>query len=144
MFESCSTLSYNDFKYLMVRLNQNITSLEGLFKNCTGISGDIWYDIFRPCPNVNSIKEVFSGTKLSGIFFSRTAAYNSEDPSTWGILDFLPKVTDAEAAFENTSIEWIDNNVFAPIENTYSPLVKIDYMFRGCLLLKSCNDTRAS
>ncbi len=144
MFESCSTLSYNDFKYLMVRLNSSITSLEGMFKNCIGISGDIWYDMFRPCPNVVTIKEAFSSTKLRGPFFSRTSDYSASKDSTWGILDFLPKLTDVEAAFESTNIEWIDDNIFAPADNKYSPIVKADYMFRGCLLLKSCKNTRAT
>lgn len=148
MFEDCSNLSYNDFKYLMVRLTDKVTSLEGAFKGCSNISGDLWYDMFRPCPNVNTIKEAFSNTRLSGIFFSRGQDYNPAKDSTWGILDFVPKLTDIEAAFDNTSIEWIDNNVFAPIVNgrttTYSPLVKIDYMFRGCYSLKSCVSTRTT
>lgn len=144
MFESCSSLSYNDFKYLMVRLTPNLTSLEGMFKGCTNISGDIWYDIFRPCPNVVTIKEAFSTTRLSGPFFSRTSDYSTSNDSTWGVLDFLPKLTDAEAAFEDTSLEWIDDNVFAPVGGKYSPIVKADYMFRGCQLLKSCENTRAT
>lgn len=143
MFESCSSLSYNDFKYLMVRLTPNLTSLEGMFKGCTNISGDIWYDIFRPCPNVVTIKEAFGSTRLSGPFFSRTY-YSASNDSTWGVLDFLPKLTDAEAAFEDTSLEWIDDNVFAPAGGKYSPIVKADYMFRGCQLLKSCENTRAT
>lgn len=144
LFEQCVKLSYNDFKYLMVRLTDNLTSLGGMFKGCINISGDIWYDIFRHCPNVNTIKEAFSGTGLSGVFFSRTSDYNVSKDSTWGILDFLPKVTDAEAAFDSTNLEWIDNNVFAPANNVYSPLVKVDYMFRGCSQLKSCENTRAT
>lgn len=144
LFEQCVKLSYNDFKYLMVRLTDNLTSLEGMFEGCINISGDIWYDMFRHCPNVNTIKEAFSGTGLSGVFFSRTSDYNVSKDSTWGILDFLPKVTDAEAAFDSTNLEWIDNNVFAPANNVYSPLVKVDYMFRGCSQLKSCENTRAT
>lgn len=144
MFEGCSALSYNDFKYIMVRLTSTLTSLEGMFKGCTGISGDIWYDIFRPCPNVVTIKEAFSTTRLSGPFFSRTSDYSTSNDSTWGILDFLPKLTDVEGAFEDTSLEWIDDNVFAPAGGKYSPIVKADYMFRGCQLLKSCENTRAT
>lgn len=146
-FESCYSLSYNDFKYIMVRLTSNLTSLEGMFKSCSGIRGDLWYDIFRYCPNVNSIKEAFTDTSLTGIFFSREEQYSQSNDSTWGILDFLPKVTDAESAFQGTGIEWIDNNVFAPIvigdQKTYSPLVKVDYMFRNCTLLQSCQNTRS-
>lgn len=144
MFEGCSALSYNDFKYIMVRLTSTLTSLEGMFKGCAGISGDIWYDIFRPCPNVVTIKEAFGTTRLSGPFFSRTSDYSTSNDSTWGILDFLPKLTDVEGAFEDTSLEWIDDNVFAPAEGKYSSIVKADYMFRGCQLLKSCENTRAT
>lgn len=147
MFEGCSTISYNDFKYLMVRLTPNITSIEGIFKGCLGISGDIWYDIFRPCVNLVSIKEAFSSTQLTGSFFSRTSDYSSTKDSTWGILDFIPKLTDAEAAFDRTNLEWVDNNAFAPrnVDGilSYCSLVKVDYIFRDCAQLKSCEDTRA-
>lgn len=146
MFEDCTNLSYNDFKYLMVRLTPNLSSLEGTFRGCIGISGDIWYDIFRPCPNLNSIKEAFSNTRLTGAFYSRTSDYSIAKESTWGILDFLPKLTDTEAAFDRTNLDWIDNNVFAPKivdgATIYSSLVKVDYMFRDCLQLKSCEDSR--
>lgn len=144
MFESCNTLSYNDFKYIMVRLTDKVTSLEGMFKNCIGISGSIWYDLFRYCPNVISIKEAFSNTQLNGIFSSRTSDYSEDNDSTWGILDFLPNLNDTEAAFAETNLEWIDNNVFAPIGEKYSPILKVDYMFRNCRNLKSCVDTRSN
>lgn len=143
-FESNMSLSYNDFKYLMVRLVPSITSLEGMFKGCSGINGDIWYDLFRYCPNVSSLSSTFTYTQLSGIFFSRASNYSATNDSTWGILDFLPKLTDAEAAFDGTLIGWVDNNIFAPIGTKYSPLVKIDYMFRSCTQLKSCENTRAA
>ena len=61
-------------------------------------------------------------------------------------MDFIPKVQDAESAFENNLIEYIDNNVFAPrIINgvtQYYDLVRIDRMFRGCTYLTTCKDTR--
>lgn len=143
MFENCSKFSYNDFKYLMVRLTSTITSMEGMFKGCSGISGNLWYDLLRYCPNVSTMKETFSGVGLTGIFFSRSSSYSISDDSTWGILDFVPKLTDAEAAFDSTTIEWVDNNVFAPANGIYSPIVKADYMFRNCLSLKSSESTRA-
>lgn len=143
IFENCTSLSYNDFKYMMVRLPNSATSLEGMFKGCSGISGDLWYDLFRPCSKLVTIKEAFSGTNLSGIFFSRTSDYSSSNDSTWGILDFIPNLTDAESAFESTNIQWIDNNVFAPIGDKYYSIAKADYMFRNCGQLSSCEDTRA-
>ena len=144
MFEGCASLSYNDFKYLMLRLTNKLTSLEGMFKNCSGISGDIWYDMFKYCPNVQSIKDTFNGTRLSGIFFSRSSSYDSGDYSTYGLLDFTSKLNNSESAFANTAIQWIDNNAFAPIGTVYSSLVSIDYMFQDCTSLQSCVDTRAS
>lgn len=144
MFENCSSLSYDDFKYIMYKLNSNINSLEGLFNGCSNISGDIWRTIFKPCPNITSIKNAFSGTGLSGALQSRQSSYSSSDDSTWGIFDFTPKLTDAESAFQGTLIEWIDNNLFAPTpQGVVSPLVKINYMFSGCRALKSCEDTTA-
>lgn len=147
-FENCSKLTYDDLKYLIIRLPSSVTSIEGLFKSCSGINGNISYDILRACPNLSIMKEAFSGCKLTGIFYSRKDTYSPTDDSTWGILDFVPKLTDAEAAFEGTELEWIDNKVFQPIVyngvTTYSPLVKIDHMFRNCLKLTSCVDTRAT
>ena len=147
-FENCSMLSYDDFKYLMVRLTPHLASLEGMFRGCVGINGVLWYDIFRYCPRVTSIREVFTQTQLNGIFYSRTADYSPTKDSTWGILDFIPTVTDAEGAFDSTGVEWIDNNAFAPIvyngTTSYSTLAKVDYMFRNCTQLKTCEDTRAS
>lgn len=128
----------------MVRLTDNTTSIEGMFKDCSNITGDVWYDMFRVCTNINSIKEAFSGTNLTGPFFSRTSDYSPSKDSTWGILDFLPKLMDAEAAFDSTSLEWIDNNIFAPANGVYSPIVKVDYMFRNCQQLRSCANTRAT
>jgi hypothetical protein len=55
----------------MLNLNSTLTSLEGCFSGCTGISGSIWRDFFAACPNLTTIKEAFSGVGLSGIFFSR-------------------------------------------------------------------------
>lgn len=142
-FEGCASLTYADFKYIMLKLNDKLTILEGTFKDCYNISGAIWRDIFKPCPNLTSIKEAFSGTSISGIFYSRDNYIESDD-STYGILDFCKNLVDAEKAFQNTKLEWIDNNAFAPIGNTYSSLGNVDNMFRNCALLKSAENTRAS
>lgn len=148
LFEQCSNISYNDFKYIMPRLTSSITSIEAMFKECSSINGAIWYDLFRACPNVVYIKEAFSGCSLSGIFYSRSNDYLPTDSSTWGILDFIPHVLDAESAFERNALNWIDNKVFAPVVynnvTTYSTLAKVDKMFRGCSVLTSCIDTRAT
>ena len=40
-FESCVSLSYGDFRYVMMRLTSTITSLESTFKGCTGVGGEI-------------------------------------------------------------------------------------------------------
>ena len=146
-FESCSSLTYDDFKLVFPKIGTNITSIEALFKGCIKIDGAIWYDLFRNCPNLTIIKEAFSGVQLSGPFYSRTLDYVYGNTSTYGILDFLPNLLDAEGAFEGTDLTWIDNRVFAPrlVSGvlTYSPIVKVDRMFRNCMNLKSCENTRA-
>ena len=145
-FEGCSTFTFDDFERLIIRIGSTVTSIEGMFKGCSNINNTIERTIFSTCRNLTVIKEAFSGTRLTGTFYSRTSNYSPADESTWGILDYLPKLVDAEAAFDSTSLEWIDNNVFAPIiyngEITYSPLVKVDHMFRNCVRLSSCEDTR--
>ena len=143
-FEGCRNISYDDFKFIMFRLTSTLTSLEGMFKDCSGISGDIFYDLFRQCVGVENLKDSFNGTRLSGIFFSRTSNYSSSDSSTFGILDFLPKLKNTESAFANTALQWIDDNAFAPIGNTYIGITSADYMFQNCTSLHSCVDTRAS
>lgn len=146
-FENCINLSYNDFKLIMPKIGSNVTSLEATFKGCAKVDGDIWYDIFRNCTNITILKEAFSGTQLTGAFYSRTLDYSEGNLSTYGILDFLPNLVDSESAFENTNLSWIDNRIFAPfIKNgvtTYSSIVKVDKMFRNCPNLKSCENTRA-
>ena len=144
-FENCSSITADDFKYIMSKIGSNITSLETTFKNCSNVYVDIWRSFFSRCRNVSILKEAFSGCRIRGTFNSRTSDYNPLDEGTWGILDFLPNLTDAEGAFENNALEWIDNNVFAPkIVNTqtvYSSIAKADNMFRGCTNLQTCVDT---
>lgn len=143
-FEGCTSLTYSDFKYIMSKLNSTVTSIEGIFKGCTGINGAIWRDIFKPCPNLTSIKDAFNDTNISGIVYSRASNYSDDDISTYGIFDFCRNLIDAENAFSSTKLEWIDNNIFAPINGTtYSNLATIDSMFRNCTLLCSAKDTRA-
>lgn len=134
-FENCYSLTYADFKYIMLQLNDSVTTLEGAFKSCSGISGAVWRDMFINCPNVTTMEEAFNGTGLSGIFYSR-----GEDN---GILDYCPNLINATRAFASTQLEWIDNNIFSPNGDTYSSLVVVDGMFQNCGLLKSAEDTRA-
>lgn len=147
-FESCSSIGYDDFRFLMLRLTNNVTTIERMFKGCLEVSGALWYDMFRKLSSLTIMKDAFSGTGLNGIFYSRTSDYSYADDSTWGILDFLPKLKDAESAFSGTLIEWIDNNVFAPrLVNgvlTYSPIVNVTNMFAFCMNLKTCANTRAT
>jgi hypothetical protein len=66
----------------MPRLTSSITSIEAMFKGCVGINGDIWYDLFRACPNLLIIKEAFSNSSITGTFYSRAADYSAEDTQT--------------------------------------------------------------
>lgn len=147
LFEGCAAISFDDFNYLMVRLTDKMASLERMFKGCVSITGEIWYDIFRHAPNLTTIKEFVSGSGLTGTFYSRKAEYSKDDQSTWGILDFVPKLIDTEGAFSNTALLHIDNNIFAPLiegdKITYSSIINANKMFSGCSALKSVADTRA-
>lgn len=147
-FEGCSSLSYNDFKFIMTKIGSSVTSIEAMFKGCRGINNVIWQGLFSTCRNLLIIKEAFSNCSLTGAFYSRKSNYSATDTNTWGILDFIPNVVDAQSAFSGNNLEWIDNNVFSPITTTngkiYSNLVNIDQMFSGCLNLKSCTDTNAN
>ena len=105
VFEGCSTLTFADFERLMRRIGSTVVSIEAMFKGCSGINNAIWRTIFTYCRNLTIIKEAFSETKLTGIFYSRTSNYSPADETTWGILDYLPNLVDAEAAFESTSLQ---------------------------------------
>jgi hypothetical protein len=41
VFENCGSLTYNDFKRIIAKLNNGVISIEALFKGCYGISGEI-------------------------------------------------------------------------------------------------------
>lgn len=142
VFENCSSLSYNDFKRIAAKLNNNVTSTESLFKGCTGITGEIWRDFFSNCRNIDNIKDMFSGSGISGTIVSRADNYSDSDESTWGLFDYLPNLRNLEGSFEGSFIEWIDNNLFKSKNGTYYPFVNIDNMFRYCGRLKTCSDTR--
>lgn len=144
VFENCSQLSYNDFKKISWQLNSSVTSLESTFKGCQSIDSDIWRDYFSNCRNVTTIKDTFSGTNLSGIIHSSSPEYSELLEGTWGFFDFLPNLKDAESAFEGSMIEWIDNNLFKPINGVAYSMVNIDNLFRNCRSLKSAENTWAS
>ena len=144
-FEGCTKLNGGDFNYLIIRLTSVLTSIEAMFRGCSGINAPITRDLFLHSPNLLTIKEAFSGCKLTGILYSRSLNYNPADNQTWGLLDFVPKLQDAEGAFENTLLQWIDNRFFEPVTingvTTPLTLIRIDRMFRRCTALKTCTDT---
>lgn len=140
MFNNCSSLNINDFRYIMEKLPQTVNSLEGMFLGCSGISGRIHRGLLNKCSNVTSLKDAFSGTELSGYLYSRKDNYTEDDTSTWGFFDFAKNITTLENAFSNSAIEYIDENVFEPIVDS---LVNIDYCFSNCYQLRSIKDTNA-
>ena len=142
VFENCYSLSYNDFKAIVSKFNSNIVSVEATFKGCSNITGEIWRDLFTNSRNIETIKEFLSGTGISGTVVSRANNYSDTDETTWGFLDYLPNLKDLEATFENSLIDWIDNNLFQPKNGVYYPFLNIDRMFRFCRRLKTCVDTR--
>mgnify|MGYP003613783502 CR=1 FL=1 len=94
-----NNLTCKDIGYITGELKCSISCDEYETLLCSNISGDLWYDLFRYCPNVETLKDTFNGTRVSGIFFSRTSDYSSSDNSTFGLLDFIPKLTSAESSF---------------------------------------------
>lgn len=138
MFNGCTSLSGNDFSMLMLKLHSNITSLNKMFINCNSIDAEIKYDLFRHCPNVTNITSFAESTAIRGGIYSRKADYDAEDTMTYGTFDFLPHLQQASNAFSGTALEYIDTNVFAPLNGRYAGLQEADYMFSNCYNLQSC------
>jgi hypothetical protein len=132
MFNGCTSLSGNDFSMLMLKLHSNITSLNKMFINCNSIDAEIKYDLFRHCPNVTNITSFAESTAIRGGIYSRKADYDAEDTMTYGTFDFLPHLQQASNAFSGTALEYIDTNVFAPLNGRYAGLQEADYMFSNC------------
>lgn len=141
VFEN-SGISYNDFKKVVYQFNNNIVDVEGMFKGCYGIDGSLWRDLFVNSRNITRIKEFLSNTNIKGTLISSASNYSSDDESTWGTLDYLPRLNDLESAFEYTKLEWIDDNLFKPKNGISYPFVNIDRLFRGCQNLKICENSR--
>lgn len=141
-FESCSRLSFNDFKRIVAKFNSSLISIEGIFKNCGSITGEIWRDFFTNSRNIENIKDSFLNCGITGTIVSRANTYSASDESTWGFFDYLPNLKDLEGAFEGSLIEWIDNNIFQPKNGVYYPFLNIDRLFRYCGRLKTCTDSR--
>jgi len=138
MFSNCYALSGSDFKMIMLSLTDNITSLNKMFLNCSSVDAEINYDLFRHCPNVTNITSFAENTLLRGGIYSRTSEYNENDSTTWGTFDFLPELEQASNAFSGSAIQYIDDNVFAPLNGSYINLREADYMFSNCFDLESC------
>ena len=138
MFNGCSSLSGSDFNMLMLQLHDGITSLNKMFMNCASVDAEIAYDLFRHCPNVTNITSFAESTSLCGGIYSRSSNYSSEDSTTWGTFDFLSNLQQVSNAFSGSGIQYIDDNVFAPLDGVYKGLMEADYMFSNCYDLESC------
>lgn len=137
MFSNCIQLSGSDFKMLMLRLHDRIVSLNKMFMNCINIDAEVSYDLFRHCPNVTNINSFAEGTSIQGGIYSRSDDYSESDTTTYGTFDFIPNIQQASNAFSGTNLQYIDNNVFAPINGQYIKLQEADYMFSNCTSLKT-------
>jgi hypothetical protein len=109
-----------------------------MFLGCNSINTEIKYDLFRHCTNVTNITSFAEGTRISGGIYSRMSNYDPSDTTTYGTFDFLPNLVQASNAFRSTAIQYIDNNVFAPLNGNYINLKEADYMFSNCSNLESC------
>ena len=141
MFSGCRTLTGNDFTMVMLLLHDGITNLVKTFLNCSGADAIIKYDLFRHCPNVTNISSFCEGAGIKGGIYSRMPDYNSNDTTTYGTFDFIRNLQSASNAFFNSSIEFIDNDIFAPYEEDgdlkYFGLQDVDFMFGQCQSLKT-------
>lgn len=130
MFSGCSSLSGQDFRYIMDKVKESVTNLSKMFMGCSQITVDLWKDIFSKCPHVINLTSFCEGAGVSGSFFSTKG-------SDKGILAYLPDLQSASYAFANTRLQWIDNNAFLGC----SSLKEADQMFANCWNLYSCEDT---
>ena len=138
LFQGCSSINIDVFRYIMSELPNTVTSLEGMFAGCSGIIGRINRGLLNKVPELVTLKDAFSGTGLYGAIESRKSDYSKEDPTTWGFFDFVPKLSNLENAFSNTKLDAIDEFVFEPVKNS---LMSIDYCFSNCYNLKTVLDT---
>jgi hypothetical protein len=102
LFAGCTSINIDTFKYIINRLPNTITTLEGAFLGCSGVVGSVYRSMLHRIPNVTSLKDAFSGTRLYGTLESRTSDYSKDIQSTWGFFDFVPKVLTIENAFSGT------------------------------------------
>lgn len=137
MFNNCSSLTGNDFTMMMLLLHDGITNISKMFNNCSSVDAIIKYDLFRHCPNVMNITSFAANSGLKGGIYSRTSDYSQSDDETWGTFDFIKNVKSISNAFNNSNIQFIDNEVFAPIGDTYFDLIDADGVFANCYNLKS-------
>ena len=137
MFSGCTSLSGSDFVMLMLELHDNITSLNKMFLNCVSIDAKIGYDLFRHCPNVTNITSFAENTSIKGGIYSRKSNYSESDTTTYGTFDFLKGLQQAANAFNGSGLQFIDTNVFAPLNGEYIGLMEADYMFAHCYNLES-------
>jgi hypothetical protein len=82
VFENCNTITFNDFKKVIAKFNSNIISLEATFKGCSGISGELWRDLFTDSRNVETIKEFLASTNITGTVVSRANNFSLIDETT--------------------------------------------------------------
>ena len=75
------------------------------------------------------------GTSLRGGIYSRTLDYSESDSTTWGTFDFLSGLEQASNAFSSAALQYIDDNVFAPLDGNYINIREADYMFSNCTSL---------
>jgi hypothetical protein len=119
----------------MLNLNDKITSAKNLFSGCTGISGQLWTDVFKRVPNLEYADSIFSKTSLDGVIRSY------KDKSNLGMLDYIPNCLSFENMFSGSMVQYIDNNLFAYREGKPLKVANIKNMFSTCTMLQACEDT---
>ncbi len=155
VFENCSKLDFEtnhdaeklDFEFHSASLNK-------CFKNCKKLG--TWYrTLISKFPSeCTNAEECFSGSGISGIFaantmsiggnktmsltntnsmFANTSINGSITENLW---EYLPDLLTCERMFENTELNYIDNDFFKGC----TKLTNVDYMFNGCKSLVAVVD----
>lgn len=93
----------------------NLISIKSCFENNYLTHGTIESDLFKGCPNIETIKSMFQNCHF--------ITYLKKKDDGKGFFDWIPKCTDASYSFYKACTVWSDSPSFVKI-NTYQDLVE--------------------
>jgi hypothetical protein len=116
MFEGCTNVTTDDFRYIMDKLPPNVLTIDKMWYGCAGVSYPLDKFIFSKCPRLTNATSAFESTGINGTL-------------TAEILKTIPELQTCDRMFAKSGIKKIDNDIYYEGNN----LVKIDEMFAGCV-----------